>query len=76
MADFHDHMAEEEFARERWGAGSRDQDKKEWRELKADFHDLRRELKAALYEKFTASLEEKRRVLGILRNAITEIRRG
>jgi DNA-binding PadR family transcriptional regulator len=73
-AYFHEHMAEEEFANESWGGSPREQEKREWRELKADFNELRRELKSAIYEKFGASLEEKKRVLGVLRRAISEIR--
>ena len=48
--------------------------RKEWREMKSEFHDLRRELKSALFEKLSAPMEEKRRVLDILRKAIAEIR--
>jgi hypothetical protein len=35
---------------------------------------VRDELKAALYEKIDSSLEEKQRILDILRRAIAEIR--
>ncbi len=42
--------------------------------MKAEFRGLRDELKAAIYEKINASLEEKRRVLDVLRRAVDEIR--
>jgi hypothetical protein len=69
-------MAEEEQAEERWGGSPRDRQRHEWREMKSQFHDLRHELKAALFEKFSASMEEKKRILDVLRRAIEEIRHG
>jgi hypothetical protein len=42
--------------------------------MKAEFRGLRDEMKAALYEKLDSSLEEKRRILDILRRTIDEIR--
>jgi hypothetical protein len=42
--------------------------------MKAEFRGLRDELKAAIYQKLNASMEEKRRVLEILRRTIDEIR--
>jgi DNA-binding PadR family transcriptional regulator len=74
ISHFRDQMAQEEETDERWGGSPREQQRQEWREMKAEFHDLRRELKSALFEKLSASLEGKRRVLGILRKAIQEIR--
>jgi len=74
ISHFRDQMAQDEEADERWGGSPRDQQRKEWREMKAEFHELRRELKSALFEKLSASLEEKKRVLAILRKAIQEIR--
>ena len=53
------------------GAGSA---RAEWHQMKAEFLGLRAELKAALYEKLNASLEEKKRVLQILRRTVDEIR--
>jgi DNA-binding PadR family transcriptional regulator len=76
VAHFRDQMAQEEQADERWGGSPREQQRREWRQVKADFHDLRHELKAALFEKFSASMEEKKRILGVLRKAIDEIRHG
>src|SRR5262245_17778564 len=75
MAYFQNQMEQEEAADERWGGTFKEKEKKEWRKLKTEFHELRHELKAALFEKLTAPIEEKRRVLGILRNAIAEIRK-
>ena len=43
-------------------------------QMKAEFLGLRDELKAAIYEKLNSSIEEKKRVLQILRRTIDEIR--
>jgi DNA-binding PadR family transcriptional regulator len=74
MAQFQRQYAEDEAAGEEWGGSARDQEKVEWRQVKMQFHELKHEFKAALLEKLHASLEEKRRVLDILRRAIAEIR--
>lgn len=74
MAHFQEQMEQDEATDERWAGTPREQEKREWRELKTEFHDLKHELKSALFEKLSASLEEKKRVLGILRAAIAEIR--
>jgi DNA-binding PadR family transcriptional regulator len=74
MAQFQRQFVEEEVAGEEWGGSPRDQEKKEWRELKAEFHELKHQFKAALFEKLHASMEEKQRVLAILRRTIEEIR--
>jgi DNA-binding PadR family transcriptional regulator len=76
ISHFRDQMAQEEETDERWGGSPREQQRKEWREMKTEFHELRRELKSALFEKLSASLEEKKRVLAVLRKAIQEIRAG
>lgn len=76
FAHFRERMAEEDEADERWAGSPREQHRREWRQMKAEFHDLRHELKAALFEKFSASMDEKRRILEILRKAIEEIRHG
>ena len=76
ISHFRDQMAQDEEADERWGGSPREQQRKEWREIKADFHDLRRELKSALFEKLSASLDEKKRVLAVIKKAIQEIRAG
>jgi len=74
MAQFQRQFVEEEVTGEEWGGSPRDQEKKEWRQLKAEFHELKHQFKAALFEKLHASMEEKQRVLAILRRAIEEIR--
>jgi DNA-binding PadR family transcriptional regulator len=74
MAQFQRQFVEDEVAGEEWGGTPRDQEKKEWRQLKAEFQELKHQFKAALFEKLHASMEEKQRVLGILRRTIQEIR--
>ena len=74
MAQYQRQFVEEEVAGEEWGGSPRDQEKQEWRQLKAEFQELKHQFKAALYEKLHASMEEKQRVLGILRRTIQEIR--
>jgi DNA-binding PadR family transcriptional regulator len=49
--------------------------KGEWRKTKAEFRGLRDELKATLYEKLDASVEERARIGEILRRAMEEIRK-
>jgi DNA-binding PadR family transcriptional regulator len=44
------------------------------RAIKAEFHDIKHELRAALFEKFAASIDEQRRILDVLKKAIREIR--
>lgn len=74
MAQFRRQFVEDEVTGEEWGGSPRDQEKKEWRQLKAEFHELKHQFKAALFEKLHASMEEKQRVLAILRRTIEEIR--
>jgi len=74
MAQFQRQFVEDEVTGEEWGGTPRDQEKKEWRQLKAEFHELKHQFKAALFEKLHASMEEKQRVLAILRRTIEEIR--
>jgi DNA-binding PadR family transcriptional regulator len=74
MAQFQRQFVEDEVTGEEWGGTARDQEKTEWRQLKAEFHELKHQFKAALFEKLHASMEEKQRVLGILRRTIQEIR--
>ena len=71
MAQLQREYQEEEQAGQEWAAGSSSDD---WREIKSQFHELRHDFKRALSEKLHASLEEKRRVLDILRRAIADIR--
>jgi DNA-binding PadR family transcriptional regulator len=75
LAYFQRQYAEDEDVAEHFGSGaSSSSAHNEWQELKAEFLGLRTELKAAIYEKLSASLEEKKRVLQILRRTIDEIR--
>jgi DNA-binding PadR family transcriptional regulator len=74
MAQFQRQFVQDEVAGEEWGGSPRDQEKKEWRQLKAEFQELKHQLKAALFEKLHASMEEKQRVLEILRRTIQDIR--
>ena len=74
MAQFQRQYAEDEAAGEEWGGTGGDQEKQEWRQVRAQFHELKHEFKLALFEKLHASIEEKRRVLDIIRNAIAQIR--
>ena len=82
FTEFQKHFAEQQEEEE----DDREDDprqgiKAEWREAKRDklrtasmFRDFRKDLKAALYEKFDAPQEERERVLEILRRALDEIR--
>jgi DNA-binding PadR family transcriptional regulator len=74
VAYFQRQYAEDEDVAEHFGAGAGDSAHGEWQHLKAEFLGLRTELKAAIYEKLNSSLEEKKRVLQILRRTIDEIR--
>ena len=76
FASFQQQAAEEEDVAENFGRGSGRERRAEWHELKAEFRGLREELKAAIYEKLNASLEEKQRVLAILRRAVEDIRKS
>jgi DNA-binding PadR family transcriptional regulator len=48
--------------------------KGDWKQMKREFRELKDELKRAIFEKLDAPVEEKRRVLDVLRRAIAEIR--
>ncbi|MGC4029994.1 MAG: PadR family transcriptional regulator [Steroidobacteraceae bacterium] len=76
FAGFQQQAAEEEDIAENFGRGSGRGRRAEWHELKSEFHGLREELKAAIREKLNASLEEKQRVLAILRRTIEDIRKS
>jgi DNA-binding PadR family transcriptional regulator len=65
MAFMQKHLAQDQMADERWGATSKEN---------AEFHDLRQEFKAALFEKLNALPEEKTRIMKIMRDAIDKIR--
>jgi DNA-binding PadR family transcriptional regulator len=74
LAHFRKQFAEEEDVADHFGSGSSGDAKADWQQMKAEFRCLRDELKAAIWEKLNSSLEEKRRVLDILRRTINEIR--
>jgi DNA-binding PadR family transcriptional regulator len=59
------------------GEGSPDEKrtaKESRRAIKAEFHEIKHQMKAAIFEKSGASLDEQHRVLEILKKAIREIR--
>jgi hypothetical protein len=74
LAHFQKQFAQDEDVADHFGSGSGGDVKGDWQRMKAEFRGLRDELKAAIYEKIDASMEEKQRVLEILRRAIGEIR--
>ncbi|MFZ0591961.1 MAG: PadR family transcriptional regulator [Bryobacteraceae bacterium] len=72
LAHLQQRFAEEtEF--EDFDPGLRGRAKSEWRQTKMEFRELRDELRAALHERFDASLEERKRIIAILRRAVDEI---
>ena len=76
MARVQKHIAEEEAENEFDASDSRSgDDKREWRKMKSEFRDLKDELKEALRGKFDAPMEEKQRVLAILKQALADIRK-
>jgi len=74
LAHLQQQYAQDEDVADHFGGGPRDSARVEWRQIKAEFLGLRDELKAAIYEKLNSSMEEKKRVLQILRRTIDEIR--
>ena len=74
LAHLQRQYVEDEAFADNFGAGPGSSARAEWQQLKAEFFGLRAELKSAIYEKFNSSLEEKKRVLQILRRTIDEIR--
>jgi DNA-binding PadR family transcriptional regulator len=74
LAHWQRQYAEEEDVANHFGSDASSAGRSEWQQMKAEFLGLREELKAAIYEKLNASLEEKKRVLQILRHTIDEIR--
>jgi DNA-binding PadR family transcriptional regulator len=75
VAHYRRQFVEDEEVADHFGIGSSGA-QGDWQQMKNEFRALRDELKAALYEKLDASIDEKRRVLDILRRTIGEIRRG
>jgi DNA-binding PadR family transcriptional regulator len=74
LAHFQKQFTEDEDVVDHFGSGPNVSGKADWQQMKAEFRGLRDELKAAIYEKLNSSVEEKRRVLDILRRAVDEIR--
>jgi DNA-binding PadR family transcriptional regulator len=74
LAHFRRQFAEDEDVADHFGSGASGGAKADWQEMKAEFRGLRDELKAAIYEKLNSSMDEKRRVLDILRHTIDAIR--
>jgi DNA-binding PadR family transcriptional regulator len=73
LAHFQRQIAEDEDVADHFGRDPRD-NRREWREIKAEFRDVRDDLKAAIHEKLDSSLQEKTRILEILRRAVNDIR--
>ena len=74
LAHFQRQYAEDEDVVDHFGSGSSGEAADDWREMKAEFRGLREELKAAIREKLNSSMQEKKRVLEILRHAVEAIR--
>ena len=74
LAHFQRQIAEDEDMADHFGRDPRDRNRLEWREMKAEFREVRDDLKAAIHEKLDSSHEEKMRVLEILRRASNDIR--
>jgi DNA-binding PadR family transcriptional regulator len=75
MAHIRKEYAEQTQEAEDFASDAGREIKGEWRKTKAEFRGLRDELKATLYEKLDASVEERARIHEILRRAIEEIRK-
>lgn len=75
MAHIRQEYAEQTQEAEDIASDAGRQIKGEWRKTKAEFRGLRDELKARLYEKLDASVEERARISEILRRAMEEIRK-
>jgi DNA-binding PadR family transcriptional regulator len=74
LAHFQRQFTEDEDVVDHFGSGSSGEAPDEWRQMKAEFRGLRDELKAAIREKINSSMQEKRRVLEILRHTVEAIR--
>lgn len=74
FARFQKLFADDEEVADRFASGPGARSEDEWHQVKAEFRAVRDELKAAIRERLGASIEEKQRVLQILRRAISEIR--
>lgn len=74
LAHFRKQFTEDEDVADHFGSGPHGGAKAEWRDMKSEFRGLRDELKAAIFEKINSSVEEKRRILDVMRRAVDEIR--
>jgi DNA-binding PadR family transcriptional regulator len=74
LSQFQRQFAQDEHVADQFGNAPDAGARSDWRQMKSEFRELRDELKAAIYEKISSSVEEKRRVLDILRRTIDEIR--
>jgi DNA-binding PadR family transcriptional regulator len=75
MAHIRREYAEQTQEAEDFASDAARQIKGEWQKTKAEFRELRDELKSTLYEKLDASAEERARIKEILRRAMEEIRK-
>jgi len=83
LSQFQRQFAQDEDVADHFGSGSGSASggapgsggSSDWKQMKSEFRELRDEMKAAIFEKINASVEEKRRVLDILRRAVDEIRK-
>jgi DNA-binding PadR family transcriptional regulator len=75
MARVQRHFADEEAENDFDESVSPTGERRERREMKSEFRELKEELKAALWEKMDAPIEEKKRVLEVLRKTLAEIRK-
>lgn len=74
LAHFQKQFAEDEDVVDHFGSGSSGGAQDEWQQMKGEFRALRDELKSAIREKLNSSMEEKQRVLAILRRTVDAIR--
>lgn len=74
LAHFRKQFAEDEDVVDHFGSGPSGGAQDDWQQMKAEFRGLRDELKAAIREKINSPMEEKRRILEILRHAVDAIR--
>jgi DNA-binding PadR family transcriptional regulator len=74
LAHFQRQIAEDEDVADHFARDPHDQNRREWREMKAEFREVRDDLKTAIHEKLDSTLQEKVRILEILRRAVSDIR--
>ena len=74
LAHFQRQITEDEDVADQFARDPQDRNRREWREMKAEFREVRDDLKAAIHEKLDSSLQEKVRILRILRSAVNDIR--